>query len=492
MSASVPEFVNRVRSHHRLRTAALLALLLFCGCQTATKHHLAAIADFEACAPQPALTSFDDAAAARKAETEIIRVDRAIASLMSGNVHDCESALRETRQQMDFLRQKDLREQTAAVLTDDKAVAWSGREFEQRMVDNLLILSSLLGNQQDAFAYATQVSEKMSADLAELSEEKSENDVMTVGHTRDVSASAVPPPARFSANAFGAYLHAAVNSENAMNSDVTDRSVRQVAFWSPSLHDRPADDNGLPTAFGTRTSQGHGVLHIITFAGRVSEWDAETAAPTSAALLIADQILSAVGDHSLPPTVAPVRIARPREDSSTHRFVTVAALADGPPDAAPVVSQTIVDLNKAAWDSYVHDRDHQIARAVARRIVKKGAVYAAKDYLSVSNNTGVDLLLNLGGIAWEALEKPDTRHINLLPAHIESLQMELPVGQHTIRVSSLLKSRQPSAGRPGADVQTVTVPIDDGRNTFIVCFRPNDHTGQMRIVNPARGSSLSD
>ena len=445
-------------------------VLLNCGCRTAARHQLAAVARVDNGTPEAALAEFDKAAESRGADTEVIAIDRALTLLMTGQPTESEGAFRESRKRLDFLRQKDLREQTTAMITDDKAVAWSGREFEQRMIDNLLILSSLMGNQQDAFAYAAQTTEKLSADRSGFAASTSEPEVIAVGHSEeDQEATA---PSRYAANAFSAYLQAAVRSENPMDADITQRAIQQVGYWSSSSIGETA---GQPSSagnasFGTNSKQGNGVVHVITFAGRITDWLPERAAPTSAALLIADQILSAVGDHTLPPTVAPVQIARPATTVSTHPLTTVARLTlDG---QTSVRSRVLVDLNQAASDSYDADRNEQIARAVSRRIVKKGAVYAAKDQLSVAGGSGADLLLNLGGIAWEALEKPDTRHLHLLPERIEIVQMELPEGDHTLEVSSVTTGGKSLTPSPGTEWQQVPLRVEDGRNTFVLCFRP--------------------
>jgi uncharacterized protein len=447
-----------------------MVLLLNSGCRTADRHQLAAIARVDRGTPEAALVELDKAAEARGADTEVIAIDRALTLLMTGKPTESEGAFRESRKRLDFLRQKDLREQTTAMITDDKAVAWAGREFEQRMVDNLLILSSLMGNQQDAFAYAAQTTEKLAADRQELTASKTEPEVVAVGHSEEDQEATVP--LRFAVNAFSAYLQAAVRSENPMDADITQRAIRQVGYWSSTSGDVAVGklSSIRNASFGTNSKQGNGVVHVITFAGRITDWLPERAAPTSAALLIADRILSAVGDHTLPPTVAPVQIARPATTVSTHPLTTVARLTlDG---QTSVRSRVLVDLNQAAWDSYDADRNEQIARAVSRRIVKKGAVYAAKDQLSVAGGTGADLLLNLGGIAWEALEKPDTRHLHLLPERIEIVQMELPAGDHTLDVSSVATVGKSLTPPPGTDWQQVPVRVEDGRNTFVLCFRP--------------------
>ena len=462
-----------------IRSAAMIGLIwLTVGCNRGAKHQLTAISRFDQGTPLEAIEAFDDAAEVRGAEHEIIAADRAIAMLMSGDSAACETALRKTREEMDFLRQRDVRERTVAVITDDKAIAWSGREFERRMVDNLLILSSLVGDRQDAFAYANQAMEHVYDDQSALRGPTTTGQaIKSVGYSEPPST--VPtPPARYSPNALSAYLHAAIRSENPMDRDLAINAIRQVSFWNQArAASTAAEQQDAESAFGTMSEQGQGVLHVVTLVGRVTDWTQERSMPTTLALLIADQILSAVGDHSLPPTVAPVLIARPASELSGHPLVTAAGMADAPSQQG-IVSKTLVDLNAAAFDSYMADRDEQLARAVARRVIKKGAIYAAKDQLSVSGGSGADLLLSLGGIAWEATEKADTRHLQLLPERIEILQMKLPAGVHQIDLWSTPRSQKALTSAQRAI--RVPVTIDDGRNTFIVCFRPHsDFVGSV-------------
>lgn len=455
------------------RNVALCSLLwLATGCHSAGKHQLSAISSFDQGVPADAVAAFDLAADARGAEAELIAADQAIALLMAGDPARCETSLKQTRDQIDFLSQKDLTEQTRSVLTDDQAISWSGREFELRMIDNLLVLANLVGNHQDAFAYSSQAMERVYSDQTQLpGADRAQPAMVTVGHS-EAAEPLPPPPPRFSPNALAAYLQATIRSENPMDGDLTTNAIQQVSFWngrpSPTKNNNADVHSGK---FGTLSPQGHGVLHVVTLVGRVTDWNSERAMPTTSALLIADQILSAVGDHTLPPTVAPVLIARPADEASRHPFVTVAQV-QGPSASPPIRSTTLVDLNQAAFDSYQADRDDQLARAVARRVIKKGTVYAAKNQMSVAGGSGTDLLLNLGGIVWEALEKADTRHLQLLPERIEVLQMELPEGQHVIQLSTTLDGAPDSASSRNSI--GVPVVIDDGRNTLLVCFRPKD------------------
>ena len=281
-------------------------------------------------------------------------------------------------------------------------------------------------------------------------------------------------PPRYSPNRMAAYLSAAVTSERILDSDLTERHIRQMAAWGTD--ERPGSDDSLQS-FGTRSAPGTGVLQVITFAGRVTPWEPERAEPTSAALLIADRILSATADHTLPPTISAVRIGRPVFECRQQSWRTVVS-TEG---VSPVTSRTLLDVNRAAFDSYLADRDERIARGVVRRIVKKGAIYATKNGMVVGKGSATDLAFNLAGIAWESLEKADLRHWELLPEAIEVAQLELPAGQHLVSLGVQTGAMSGTL----IDRQDISVTIENGRNTFIVCFRPQDRFVGVRTNNAA-------
>lgn len=462
---------------HRLFAPVLIAASI-CGCASQGKH-LSAVASYDRGQPEEAIVFFQDAAKSRKSEPEILRSETAICRLMNGETRVAEQDLHEVRQRLDYLKQKDITEQTASLLTDEKAVAWTGREFERRMLDCLLMLSSLAGDRQDAFAFASRTGEQLRTDWADVQPQQSTSMVVAedsaesgshlgyqttvvtpVGHSTEPSAL---PPASLMTNALAAYLIAAVHSELPMNGDAVVEARQQMAYWKA---DTPVDLRDAK--FGVHTPADHGTLHVITLVGRITDWQPESVQPTSAALLLADQILSAAGDHTLPPTIAPVRIGRPKKQRSRHPFATAIRISDST-RSWHAAGHTFVDLNRVANESYQASRDQVVAKAVARRIVKKGVVYAAKDQLDIDKDSGTDLLLSLGGAAWEALEKPDLRHLELLPERIDVAVLSLPVGRY--RMDAGASSKEGDLIEPD---QSTSVEIVNGRNTFVICFCPQD------------------
>lgn len=429
------------------RILLLSASLVVAGCASKARLQSQAVQAFDSGQPQAAVHYRQLLQEQRNPDLNL-EIDAAIASLMAGELKDSETELQAAYKKMQYLKQKDAVEQTSSYLTDDRAVAWTGREYEQRMLDCLLALSSLSGDRTDAYAYSLRATENVQNDLQNIEQGDG-------------------PPAikdRLQPNALAMYLHAAVQSENPMHFDTTKRALESIATWT---HPASGSVPVIQTGFGTMSEKQQGVLHVVTLRGRVTDWRNESAVATTGALLIADQILSAMSDHDLPPTVAAVRIAAPMLQASRRPGLTMIRTSQG----SEIESRMLVDVNAAAWDSYQADRDQQIARAVVRRIIKKGSIYAAKDQFNVAPDSPANALLSLTGVAWEALEKADTRHLTLLPERIEVAQVALPIGLQTVE---LHQSQQP-------DVRNqIQVNIQDGKNCFLIVFCPTDRI--QRII----------
>ena len=122
--------------------------------------------------------------------------------------------------------------------------------------------------------------------------------------------------------ALAAYLTAIVHSEKPTETAETERALQDVRLWNPQFSTASA---GKLTPLGIQCRKTHGTLHVIVLAGVAPEWVSESCEPTSAALLIADQILSAQSKHSLPPTLFSVKIARPQSTDPARADLTPAA-----------------------------------------------------------------------------------------------------------------------------------------------------------------------
>ncbi len=482
--------------------AWLSVVCLLGGCHNWQKSHEAAIANFGHGDIQVSRAALKESQDKSRTEKTFLELDAGILDLASGNVTQAESRFRNLRRELEHLEQKDVTEHATSMMTDSRAIAYSGRDFERRMILNMALLTSLLGDGQDAFAYSLQATEAansrrtMLADTAKKASESSvvveaaptpdQIDVISpVSHViprpaADIVAAPLDQPL-----ALSSYLSTAVQSEHSMRHDETEQALNDIGFWNPAF--RRHDQASSRGEFGTRCQAGNGTLHVITLVGKSPRWVSESAAPTSAALLIADRIISATGKHTLPPTIAAVKIAQPEIYGHTLPTGSVQCFV-GPPGAAgsastPLTFSTVVDLNQVAIASYHEHRDEEIAKAVTRRVLKKGAVYVLKEAQNIHNNTFVDLGINVAGVVWEAMEQADTRSWRLLPARIDVARTELPAGQWSVN----LRLAQYGAS---ASFQTVPVHIEDGRNTYIVCLIPDQQITGNILVGGADNATI--
>ncbi|MGI6401596.1 MAG: hypothetical protein ACOX0A_05720 [Thermoguttaceae bacterium] len=228
--------------------------------------------------------------------------------------------------------------------------------------------------------------------------------------------------------------------------------------WRPQF--KQGREDLLRAQTSVHSQPGNGRLYVFAFVGRGPRKEQVNAEVTQFALLVADQIFSATNKYSVPPTIAPVPIFALVVERA--RIASVGLEVDG---ASAGTTETLADVNEMALKQYEATKDALIARAVVRRIVKKGTIYAAKEAGRV--NSWVGLAADVGGVVWEATETADTRCWGLLPAEIQVLSLELPVGEHEL----VFYPTDRSGARIGASL-TKTVKIDANRNVYTLVNYP--------------------
>lgn len=378
----------------------------------------------------------------RTRESDVLQLDRAMIDLVSGRPGDAERRLREVRDRFDHLEQKDLREGALALATDDNALAYAGENHEKVLLLSFLAISNLMSGGGDAQAYALQITDKQQQ-LIQQAGGVEEHPELADAHV-----------------ALGPYLRAAIAEESRLNFDDVIRARTMVVSYQPDFRDGQAD---LERAQHDVPMQpGHGLLYVFTLVGRGPTKEETLEVPTQAALLIADRIVSAVGKHELPPTIAPIRV--PKLVRRPNRISRVQVSVDGEPSGD---TATLVDVGRVALAHYEADYPAIVGRAVARRVLKKAAIYAVKDNVQGGRpGPFADIALTLAGVAWEATEAPDTRCWGLLPDQIQVLRLELPAGEHVISLSPA----DPHSAIGPQELANVT--ITDSRNTYLLANFP--------------------
>ena len=429
--------------------AGIVALCGLTGCSTYAQRVQLARQDFYAGRLATAADSLEQQISKYPRDADAISLDLAMIQLLNGRPAEAETTLRRVRDNLDHFDQKDLVESGISMFTDDQRLAYAGESHEKVLTRVFLALANLMNDGQDAEAYSLQVNAKQEELLQKATEKQVEN-----------AQSAYTPLA------IGPYLHGMIRESSFGNYDDASRAYNQVVSWQPQFQAGKADLARAQN--GVHSRPGHGVLYVFTLVNRgpVKEQVAEI--PTSAALLIADRILSMVGEYDVPPTLSPIKI--PRVMVPPRNVDHVAIVADG---ASVGRTETICDVADLALRQEAVELPYVMARAVARRLVKKAAVYATKDVVEADNPLA-DIALSAVGVAWEATEAADTRCWGLLPREIQVVRVELPVGPHDIQLTPVLASRSAVAG------PRLPVTIEDGRNTFLLaCFPGPTSVGQV-------------
>lgn len=390
----------------------------------------------------------------RKNEADVLALDQAIIELSAGRPREAEQILRRVRDRFDVLEQKDLKEELKLYATDDTARAYSGEDYERVLIRAFLAISNLMADGGDAGAYALQLTEKQQQVIAAV-EEKSEENPDAVLAYKQV--------------ALGPYIRAALAEESPLTLDEAVRARTLVASWEPGFRDAETD---LQRAqFEKPVAPGRGVVYVFAMVGRGPIKEEVAEIPTQAALLVADRIVSAFTKRGLPPTIAPVKI--PKVVTFYSPVDHIAVSHNG---ATIGQTATIVDIGQMAREQQEARYPEIIGRAVARRVIKKGAVYAVKQGAQV--NPELNLLMDVAGVAWEATEKADTRCWGLLPDRIQVLRLELPAGRQSLTL-------QPAAAHgPVGSTATVLVDVPDGRNAYVLANFPERRlVGQVLVSN---------
>lgn len=389
--------------------------------------------------------------AAKRGDTHVAELDLAIVDLVQGNPAGAEQRLRQVRDELDHLEQKSLAETAAAAFTDDQRRAYAGEDYEKLLLRVFLTLSSLMQDGVDAESYSLQTLSKQ--EQLRIAAQSRWGEVIPESYC-------VPPVAP--------YLRGTIREATFNSYDDALRGYEHAAALLPEATWLQRDIQRA--SHGVHSPPGHGVVIVIALVGRGPYKIEVEERATQEALLIADRIVSAVGPYSVPPTLAPIKI--PQIVSPAKPFDLLGVEVNGRP-----VSTTlpITDVHQLATQTYAAKLPDVMARAVARRIVKKGAVVAAKDQLDVHSSLA-SLAMDAAGVLWEATEAADTRCWGLLPREIQVLRLELPTGQHQLNLEPVRGGRAIAPGVPCA------VDVVDGRNTYVLSYWPDTQPiGQVLV-----------
>jgi hypothetical protein len=424
---------------------SLLVILLLAGCSTHSDRVKDVRSAYHAGNLNEAKNKINTVIEKNPRDAEVLKLDQASIYLTEGRPKEAEAILREVRDRFDYLEQKDIREGIMSVLTDDQRVAYSGEDYEKVLIRFMLAMSNLLQDGSDATAYALQVNAK-------------QQEIIEAG--KGTGPEGKNFKEGYKLVAAGSYLHAVLKEATHTSYDDVARSLQQVAQWQPDFS--PIQKDIERAKNGRHSQPGHGVVYVFTMVGRGPEKQERAEVVSQVSLFIADRILSAAGKQSLPPTIAPIKVpvvVRPFND--------IAKVTVGVNGQMLGQTETLTDIGQMATQQAEAILPEKIAHAVVRRIVKKGIVYGVKEAIGTDKSTMTSFALNVAGVAWEATESADTRSWSLLPDKIQVLRIEFPAGDHQL----LLQPANANGAKIGSP-ESVTVRVEDGRNTYVLANFP--------------------
>jgi hypothetical protein len=442
------------------RSLMLAALAALCGCASYSDRVAQIRSAYYANGLESAETLTEKALQAGRSDADVLRLEQAMIDLASGRPKEAEQTLRLVRDRFDELERAEVAGKATAALSylsDDQRRVYAGEDYEKILIRAFLSLSNLMHDGGDAEAYSLQVIDKQNQIIeAGLDKKKGEN-----------------PKANYQRVALAPYLRGVLREATHLDYDDAERSFAAVCSWQPEFVSAKADLQRA--AHGAHSSPGNGVLYVFTLVGRGPYKQVADEIPSTAALLIAGEILSAAGGQTVPPNISTIKV--PQVCAQINEIASVGVDVDGRPIGA---TETVTDVTQLAVSQYSAIYPQVVARAVARRVVKKGVIYGAKEMTDINKGSPLNLAVDLAGVAWEATESADTRCWGLLPDKIQVLRIELPAGEHQVTLRSLYRT-----GNASSLAATQTVRIADGCNTYLLGSFPGAKlVGKVLVSQP--------
>lgn len=442
-----------------------LAMLCFCGCKLGPSY------------PEQVRTQFyaNNLAAAEKLAAEGLEKDssnrstllleQAIVQLSAGQPKLAEQTLRKARDHFDDVENTLLKGGAASYVSDDTHRTYPGEDYERVLIRAFLALSNMMHDGGDAEAYSLQLIDKQEQFIA-------------AAQARQKPPNPGEPimPLEFSRVALAPYLRGIMREATHLNYDDAERSFVTVANWQPGF--QPAQNDIQRAAHGAHSPPGHGVLYVFTMTGRgPMKFEADEIGST-VGLLVAGEVAGAASGQRVTPNIMPVKVPKLIAGDNIIEGVLV-----GINGQALGQTATITDISSLAIQQYESIYPEIITRAVSRRVVKKGTMYAAKSATGGSNGNVIGLAWDAVGLVWEGTEDADLRCWSLLPDRIQVLRLELPAGEYDVQLQAKLRTAWGPA-QPGR-IATQRVRIGDGQNTYMLGnFPDRELVGKLMVSQP--------
>lgn len=430
--------------HRVFILAAFCFLPVFVGCATHADQLVKVRSFYQSGDLAAAEILLNEDLAKAKDDVDVLKLEKAMVDLAAGKPKEAEATLREVRDRFDQLDKPTVGETAWSMLSDDNRRSYTGEDYEKVLIRSMLALANLMNDGSDAVAYAHQINAK-------------QQEIVAAAGGGDDKEN---PKLSYKQVALGPYIHGMLREESHVDYADAARAYQQVVYFEPEFRTGHFDLERAKN--GHHSQRGHGALYVFALVGRGPYKTETMEVPSTAALLIADVVLKSQNKYSLPTSVAPIKV--PKVIAMPNDIDSVAVSVGGQSAGR---TETITDVGKMAVEQYEAIFPQVVARAVVRRLVKRGVVEGAKAVAGVDDRNALNLLFEAAEFAWGAAEAPDTRCWGLLPDKIQVLRVELPAGEHAV-------SFAPSQGGQAiGGAETATVRIADGQNTYVMVNFPD-------------------
>jgi len=412
----------------------------------------------------------------KRSDADVLKLNRAIIALSSGKPKEAETLLREVRDSFDQHEReqaKRVAEKAISMLADDNTMSYAGEDYEKVLIRVFLALSNLMHDGTDAPAYALQIGHK-------------QNEIVQKGVVQDPrdSKKTINPKAQaYRQVAIGPYLIGTMQEATYRNHDDVQKAYEAVNAWEPDFAQGRLDLERAKR--GVHAQPGNGVVYVFALVGSGPFKAQKNCEVLHEAQIWTTLFIAMMSNRPTLPDFAPVMIPTivPSDEVRTALSVSLSGKWKGQ-------TETLTDINRMAVEQFEAVKPQIIARAVVRRMMKKGILYGAKE--AVDANPWVGLAMDVGGMIWESMETADTRSWNLLPAEIQVARLEVPAGEHDLTLQPM--SRAYSLARRGYIISEGSVRsgnehrrkivVEPGRNTYILANFPNDElVGNIVVSN---------
>lgn len=457
-------------SWRRLAGVAALGLLTLAGCWTTRRQWIEQSRwQYHTGDWQGADESLQKALKRPRRDESVLKLDQAMVRMSQGDLAESVRLFQDVRD--DFASQPvGLAWQNASsYLTDDNTRPYLGEDHEKILLSVLLTIADWVRGGGDAVAYAHQMGDSLDAFLtarqAALSAESSsavsatavegESGGPAASVSEAVSTSSLAPDALRAELAIAPFLRGLVRGESRLQHDDVVRNLQQALEWR-------SDSPFLMREYLERLERreppvGFGRVYVIALVGRGPVKVAAVEPVSTQVLAVADRILSALGKYSLPPTIAPVTVAK--MVPATNNFEQLGVEFNGQSCGS---TETVADIEHLAMLRQAEQWNEVLARAVVRRVVKKSVIVATKARTGATEGWS-SLAYNVAGVLWEGAEQADLRGWSLLPQQIQVVRIDAPVGTHEIALRPQRQGRlHPS------NVLRGTVTVRDGHTSLVL------------------------